>query len=135
MKVNPRERILKERGLVLKQAAPRKSKGFTPRILPDYSKRKTTLMRYLEQKYGVAIEEVLLSGSLAVVAKRLGNEVDVTTLSKWIKKFKLRYTKDNLPDCKGCRQHGVACEGGICYVLIGLELYELVPNKKEELLR
>ncbi|KKK55867.1 hypothetical protein LCGC14_3070220, partial [marine sediment metagenome] len=95
---------------------------------------KTPLMQLLEHKYGYAIEDVLVSGSLSVVAKQLGNEVDTSTLSKWIKKLKLRYNADNLPDCKDCRQYGLACEQGVCYVLINLELYELVPIKRKEML-
>ena len=132
-KDNPKERIMKERGLVSTQTAPNKSRRFTPRILPDYSVPKTTLMKYLENKYGIRIEEVLVSGSLSMVAKKLGDEVDVTTISKWIKKFKLRYTATNLPNCTTCRQYGPACEGGICLVLIKLELYELIPTMKEKL--
>jgi len=100
--------------------------------IPDIPK--TALMRYLEQKYGHRIEDVLVSGSLSVVAKKLGDEVDTSTLSRWIKRFKLRYGADNLPSCEGCKQCGLACQQGICYVLINLELYELVPTKQKEVL-
>jgi hypothetical protein len=91
-------------------------------------------MKYLEQKYRINIEDVLVSGSLSVVAKKLGNEVDVTTLSKWVKRFKLRYTEDNLPDCLGCRHHHPACDIGICDILMNLELYDLALLKRKELL-
>lgn len=129
-----KEKILAERGIILTKPAKHKSTKLTTKIIPDRSKPKTTLMKYLEAKYGVAIEDVLVSGSLSIVAKRLGNEVDETTLSKWIKRFKLRYTASNLPDCVGCRRYGPACQGGICYVLLDLGLYELIPIKKEEVL-
>ena len=135
MKPSPRDRILKERGLQLTRPAPKKHRRLVHSIKPTYSGQpKTALMKYLEQKYRVAIEDVLLSGSLSIVAKRLGNEVDVTTLSKWIKRFSMRYTEDNLPQCDGCKHYGPACESGVCYVLINLELWELVPIKKKEVL-
>ncbi|KKN53793.1 hypothetical protein LCGC14_0598860 [marine sediment metagenome] len=133
--LTPRERILKERGLLEKQSAPRKHKRLQPAIRVTVLDRlKTPLMRYLEQKYGKLIEDVLVSGSLSVVAHKLGDEVDTSTLSKWIKRFKLRYSKDNLPSCMDCKQYGLACGQGVCYVLLGLELWELVPIKQKEVL-
>ena len=131
---SPREKILQERGLTMTQTAPRRTRRLVPRVVPNLALHKTTLMKYLEEKYKVAIETILLSGSLSIVAKKLGNEVDETTLSKWIKRFKLRYTKDNLPNCNGCKQEGPACQSGICYVLMGLELYDLVPIMKGHLM-
>lgn len=130
-----KDKILKERGLTVTRPAPKKHRRFMPEIKVTYSgKPKTPLMRYLEQKYQVPIEDMLVSGSLSVVAKRLGNEVDVTTLSRWIKRFKLRYTVDNLPNCEGCKHEGIACQAGVCYVLLNMELYDLVPIKKQEVL-
>lgn len=128
-----KERILKERGLTQRRPAPKKHKRLQPSIkvtVPGESK--TPLMRLLEARYGKPIEDMLVSGSLSVVAKQLGNEVDTSTLSRWIKRFKLRYSAGNLPSCEGCKQFGLACQMGVCYVLISLELYELVPLKKEE---
>ncbi len=135
-RLTPRDKILRERGLSEHQPAVRKHKRFLPSMVSTTiaGRSKTPLMRYLEQRYGLAIEKVLLSGSLSVVAKKLGNEVDVTTLSKWIKRFNLRYHKDNLPICEGCKSFGPACTVGVCYVLIALELYDLVPIKKKEML-
>jgi len=133
--LTPRERILKERGLLERQPAPRKHKRLQPAVkvsIPDIPK--TPLMRYLEQKYGRPIEDMLVSGSLSIVAKRLGNEVDTSTLSRWIKRLKLRYGEDNLPSCEGCKQYGLACQQGVCYVLLNLELYELVPIKQKDVL-
>ena len=133
--LTPRERILKERGLLERRPAPRKHKRLQPAIkVTVLGVSKTPLMRYLEQKYGKPIEDMLVSGSLSVVAKQLGSEVDTSTLSKWIKRFKLKYTVDNLPSCEGCKQYGLACEQGVCYVLLNLELYELVPIKQEEVM-
>jgi len=130
-----KDKILKERGLTQTRHVPKKHRHFMPEIKATYSgKSKTPLMRYLEQKYHTAIEDVLVSGSLSVVAKKLGNEVDVTTLSRWIKRFKLRYTADNLPNCEGCKHYGVACQAGVCYVLLNMELYDLVPIKKAKVL-
>lgn len=133
-KLSPKDRILKERGLLEYRPAPRKHRRHLPIEIIYGGKPKTALMRYLEQKYGQTIEELLLSGSLSVVAKKLGNEVDNTTLSKWIKRFNLRYHADNLPECKGCKHYGLACQGGICLVLVQLELYDLIPIMKEKLL-
>ena len=133
--LTPRDRILKERGLLQRRPAPRKRKLLQPAIKVTISAvPKTPLMRYLETKYGIAIEDMLMSGSLSVVAKKLGNEVDVTTLSRWIKRFKLRYTADNLPSCEGCKQYGITCDLGVCNVLIALELWDLVLLKKKDIL-
>ena len=95
---------------------------------------KTTLMKYLENKYKVRMEDVLMSGSLAVVRKKLGSEINPATISKWIKKYKLRYTKDNLPQCK-CPSYGPVCDSGLCVILMDMELYDLVPAKKAEILK
>lgn len=130
-----RRKLLSERGLTVTKPHPRRHRQLRPTTkLITGGPTKTPLMKYLEQKYGRSIEELLLSGSLNVVAKLLDNEVDRTTLSRWIKRFKLRYTKDNLPDCEGCPHHGPACESGVCYVLIEQGLYELVEVKKKELM-
>lgn len=138
MKLTPaniRSKLLKEQGLTEYKPEPRKHKRFKPIIEPSIGGTgKTPLMRYLEQRYGEAIEKILLSGSLSVVRKRLDNEVDTSTLSRWIKRFKLRYTVDNLPNCLGCRHYGPACDSGVCYLLIELELWDLIPIKKKEVL-
>ncbi len=128
-----RTKAMKEMGITSFKPEPKKQRRLRPIPQPIInSKLKTPLMRYLELVHGDAIENILLSGSLSVVAKKLDNEVDVTTISKWIKRLKLRYTKDNLPQCGGCRRYGPACEGGICYILIELELYNLLDIKKAE---
>ena len=130
-----RSRLLKERGLTEHKPEPRKHKRFKPVIEPSIGgPGKTPLMKYLEQKHGEAIEKILLSGSLSVVKKHLDNEIDTSTLSRWIKRFKLRYTADNLPNCNGCQHHGPACDSGVCYLLIELELWDLIQLKKKEVL-
>ncbi len=130
-----RTQAMKELGITSFKPTHRKQRRLKP--VPagsTNSESKTPLMRYLELVHGEAIEQILLSGSLSVVAKKLDNEVDVSTLSKWIKRLKLRYSKDNLPQCDGCSRYGPACEGGVCYVLIELELYDLLEVKKKEVL-
>lgn len=138
--VNLKDRILKERGLVkVKERKPGHQRDTFGKFAPApkaviSGKRKTPLMKYLEQKYNVALEEILVSGSLSIIAKRLGGEVDVTTISRWIKRFNLRYSEDNLPDCTNCRHRGPACEGGVCLILMESEQWDLVLLKKEVML-
>jgi hypothetical protein len=133
-----KQRILKERGLVRVDKRNRKRNSFEGhRIAPKAiiaGKGKTPLMRYLEQKYNVAIEEALVSGSLSVVAKKFGNEVDVSTLSRWITRFKLRYTATNLPVCEGCQHATPACNGGVCHILMELEEWDLMLLKRQQIL-
>lgn len=131
-----RTRLLKERGLAEHKPAPRKHRQFKPLIKGTSSgKPKTPLMRYLEQKYGEPIEQVLLSGSLSIVARKLGGEVDTSTLSKWIKRLRLRYNEGNLPNCEGCSWYRPACDLGVCHILIELELWDLLEVKKKEVLQ
>ena len=129
-----RRQLLKEKGLTsFKPESTKHAKlKHTPAPTLD-PKLKTPMMRYLELVYGEPIERMLLSGSLSVVAKKLDNEVDTSTLSKWIKKLKLRYSETNLPQCEGCSRYGPACEGGVCYILIELELYGLLHLKRKEM--
>lgn len=126
--------VMKEYGITSFKPTPHKQKRLKPTPQPTINnKDKTALMRYVELVHGESIETILLSGSLAVVAKRLDNEVDTSTLSKWIKRLKLRYTINNLPQCDGCPKYGGACDSGICYILIELELYDLLEVKKKDM--
>jgi len=130
-----RNKLLKEVGLTPTQKEKRRNHKLKPlpqAVIPKV--RKTPMMLYLEEKYKEPVEKVLLSGSLNVVAKHFNGEVDRSTISRWIKRFKLRYDKDNLPQCEGCLRYGPACDSGICYILLELELWELVPIKKQEVL-
>jgi len=130
-----RAQLLKEKGLTSFKPEPAKHSKLRHAPMPALDPRlKTPMMRYLELVHSEPIERMLLSGSLSVVAKKLDNEVDVSTLSKWIKRLKLRYSKTNLPNCEGCSRRGLACDGGICYILIELELYDLLQLKREEMM-
>jgi len=130
-----RQQLLKEKGLISFKPEHTKHAKLKPVPMPIIdNKLKTPMMRYLELVHGEPIEQILLSGSLSVVAKKLDNEVDTSTLSKWIKKLKLRYTPDNLPKCENCARRGTACESGICYILIELELYGLLQIKKRSMM-
>ena len=130
-----RQQLLKEKGITSFKPEPTKHSKLKPVPMPTLDQKlKTPMMRYLELVYGEPIERMLLSGSLSVVAKRLDNEVDTSTLSKWIKKLKLRYSEDNLPTCYHCSRRGPACETGVCYILIELELYTLLHVKKREMM-
>ena len=130
-------KVLANRGLTLtkrkRHCHPRMTSS---RPLPP-SHKKTPLMKYLEEKYGKgqSIWEILISGSLSVVAKALGDEVDVTTISKWLKKYKLKYTATNLPDCNICNRYSTThCDQGVCKLLIDMEEWNLVILKKQALL-
>ena len=130
-----RQQLLKEKGLTsFKPKRVKHAKLRPAPTAPIDPKLKTPMMRYLELVHGEPIERMLLAGSLSVVAKKLDNEVDVSTVSKWIKKLKLRYSEDNLPDCQGCSRYGAACDSGICYILIELELYDLLQLKRKEMM-
>ena len=129
-----RQQLLKEKGLTSFKPTTKHRAKLRAIPIPSVDRKlKTPTMRYLELVHGEPIEVMLMSGSLSVVAKKLDNEVDTSTLSKWIKRLKLRYGEDNLPQCQGCARYGTACESGICYILIELERYELLPLKKKEM--
>ena len=130
-----RQQILKEKGITSFKPTHGKHAKLKHTPIPTINRKsKTPLMRYFELVHGEPIERILLSGSLSVVAGKLDNEVDVSTISKWIKKLKLRYTEDNLPNCDGCPRRASACDSGICYILIDLELYDLLQVKRKEMM-
>lgn len=129
-----RRKALKERGITAFKPK-HGSRKLRPAPYPSINENiKTPMMRYLELAYGEPIEQMLLSGSLSVVAKKLNGEVDTSTISKWIKRLRLRYTTTNLPKCKGCTRYTPACESGVCHILMELELYDLVHIKRREIL-
>lgn len=129
-----RHRLLKERGLVSSRPARRKHTKIVPTLIA--TGKYTPLMRYLEMRYGngESMVRILLSGSLAVVRKKLGSEVDRSTLCRWIKRLKLRYGEDNLPECGGCQHHKPFCDLGVCNLLMELEQYDLVEPMKRKLM-
>ncbi len=129
-----RQQLLKEKGLTSFKPDKREHRKLKPLPKPFISqKMKTPMMRYLELVHGKPIETLLLSGSLSVVAKKLDNQIDVSTISKWIKRLKLRYSSDNLPQCDGCSRHGPACDGGVCLILMEMGLYSLLELKRKEM--
>jgi transposase-like protein len=129
-KLNLRDKVMSEMGVITYKEQ-HKQKKLRPK--PHVSRvKKTPLMKYVELVEGESIEVILLSGSLSKVSERIG--VDPSTISKWIKRFKLRYSKDNLPNCTGCARVGLACQTGVCYVLIEMELYDLLELKRRTML-
>ena len=129
-----RQQLLKEKGLTSFKPDKIKHRKLKPLPRPSINpKHKTPMMLYLELVHGEPIERLLLSGSLSIVAKKLDNKVDVSTISKWIKKLKLRYTENNLPQCDGCSRHEPACDGGVCMILMELGLYNLLTLKRKEM--
>ncbi len=130
-----RERILKERGLVMTKPGHRQRRIY--KVTPTYEIiSKTPTMQLMEMKYckGERLEDILMTGSLNQVVKRFHGEVDRSTVSKWIDRLKLVFTKDNLPICKTCHHKGPACDGGICLILMEREQYDLLEVKKVEVL-
>mgnify|MGYP001568633809 FL=1 len=126
-----RKQLLREKGLT--DVATTIHHHIHPAIQPVDPKLKTPLMKYLELVYGEPIEDLLMSGSETEVARKLDNQVDVTTISKWIKKLRLRYGKDNLPKCDGCRRRTPTCDAGFCLILGDLGLYSLLDVKRKEM--
>lgn len=49
---------------------------------------KTDMMKMIEYKYKVKLEDFIFTGSLSEVARRLNGDVDRTTISKWRKYIK-----------------------------------------------
>ena len=133
-----RERILRERGLLKQKAKKGVRRSRLVRNPADSltvkASDKTDKMRYLEIKYGKPIEVLLLSGSLTEVVKSLHDEVDFTTVSKWIKKLKLRYSITNMPSCNNCPRWNPVCQAGYCSILADKEQYDLLEVKRKELM-
>lgn len=76
-----RRNILKRKGL---SPEPKTKRMRTEDELPDLYP-KSPLMRYLEAKYKVKLEEVIFKGSLLDVRKYFNWEVDRSTISRWRK--------------------------------------------------
>jgi hypothetical protein len=127
-----KEKILQEHGLTEVRPGKRKHKKLVHIAPTRQDSNKTTHMKLLERLHGKPIEELLLSGSLSYVAKLL--DIDTSTASKWIKRLKLRYTKDNLPDCNGCPARQLTCVMGVCTILMEHDQWDLVELKQKEVL-
>jgi len=82
-----REQILKEHGLISHQKAKGKGKRLVTHLPTMLTGSKTILMELLESRHKKDIRELLITGSLTVVAKNLG--IDFTTVSKWKKRLGL----------------------------------------------
>ena len=126
-----RKQILSNRGVVVAKPP---GKHTVLATIPTTNKDhlKTPHMRYLEVVHGKPIEKLLLSGSEAKVGELL--DIDKSTVSRWIKRLKLRYTRDNLPDCTICTRAVPACLIGICVILVDLEQWDLVSLKEKEIM-
>ncbi len=126
------EKILRERGLMITQESKGKRRHIvsTPSQVPD--NHKTPLMKMAEVTLGQPIEVILMSGSLSQVAGRIG--CDPSTVSKMIKRLKLRWSADNLPDCSRCDRATLACIDGVCNILVDAGLVELVEVKAKQIL-
>ncbi len=129
-----RERILKERGLVMTKPGHRRRIIY--KVTTTESMPKTSRMQLMEIKYckGERLEDILMTGSLNQIVKRFHGEVDRSTISKWIDKLKLVYTKDNLPVCLTCHHKALACDGGVCTILMEREQYDLVEVKQRQVM-
>jgi len=77
-----RRRILKHKGI--EAVEPGTKRLLQLDDLPDYFP-KTSLMRYIETKYHIRLEREVFKGSLTDVCKKLGWEVDRSTISRWRK--------------------------------------------------
>ena len=130
-----RKRMLRDRGLQHITRDPKRKRKVDniPAIDVD-TNGKTKHMQYLELKYGVRIEEVLLSGTLEEVVKRLGGEVNYSTISRWIKRLKLRYSEENLPSCEFCLHYAeMYCPEGVCNLLLKLDRRDLLTAKMKQM--
>ncbi len=127
-----KQKVLDEHGLI--EHRPSKGKHTRLVTIPESNldPLKTPHMRYLELVHKKPIEQLLMAGSLSIVSKKLG--IDTSTASRWISKLKLRYSEDNLPQCKGCPRYNKACNVGMCNILADQNLWELVLLKQTELL-
>ena len=82
MTKNLKEKILKKRNVVLE---PRTKNPITPDELQTPFK-KTSLMKYIELKHSVPIQELIAHGSIDDVALLTG--IDRSTVSKWRKRIR-----------------------------------------------
>jgi len=127
-----KQKVLEERGLIEHKPAKGKHKRLVTIPPSNLDYLKTPQMKYLELVHKKPIETLLMEGSLSIVAKKL--DIDTSTASRWIKKLKLRYDKDNLPVCEGCARFQRMCELGICAILADLDDWDLILIKQKELL-
>jgi len=133
MGLSLKEKVLKERGLVEQQGSVGQHKRLVTIPKSNLDHLKTPHMKYLEMGHKKPIEQLLLAGSLSMVAKKL--DIDRSTASRWIKKLNLRYSETNLPSCDGCSRYRKSCEVGLCPILIDIGRWDLVNLKQKEMYR
>ncbi len=88
-----RRRIIKEHGLI----PPKPPPFFLPEQ-PEYDESaidfpKTSLMKYIETRYGISLKLDVYRGSINDTCSRYGWEVDRSTISRW-RKIIRRYMID-----------------------------------------
>lgn len=86
-----RERILRHKGLRIGELG-----KLTDKLPEDKTGRKSTLIRYVEDKCRKPIEEIIWSGSAREVAEKI--EVNPRTIRRWREEFPLnefKYGKNN----------------------------------------
>ena len=126
-----RKQVMRQQGIILKPGNPNPIKKMP--IAPK-SYFKTPSMRLAEAKLGMPIEEILQMGSLSQIVKLLDGEIDKSTVSRWIKRLKLRYSATNLPSCYNCQHRTDKCDIGLCAILWDREEWELVLIKRKEVM-
>jgi hypothetical protein len=130
-----REKVLKQRGLTLKTTGVHSHSRIVAHLVgPDLDEYKTPMMKYLEQKYALRLDQLLQECSLTQACKRLGREVDTTTLSKWKLRLGITYNDEHLPACEGCLTEDDKCDFGYCSILYERGRYDLMLIKKREVL-
>lgn len=127
-----RKQVLSNHGVMVSKPPGKHSVLTATRTLTTKEHLKTPHMKYLEVVHGKSVERLLLSDSEARVGELL--DIDKSTVSRWIKRLKLRYTRDNLPDCTICTTARPACLIGICVILVDLEQWDLVSLKEKEIM-
>lgn len=86
-----RERILKHKGLRIGELG-----KLTGKLPEDKTGRKSTLIRYVEDKCRKPIEDIIWSGSAEEVSSKI--EVSARTIHRWRKEFPLnefKYGRNN----------------------------------------
>ena len=128
------DKILKQRGLIRHKPAIDRPKRLAPaKPFKTFDDMKNKNMRYVEMKYGVRLERLLMSGSLNVISKAIGNSVNRSTLGRWRSMLQLCYDKEHLPACEHCTYQEDMCSIGACAVLVKLGRSDLLAAKKSEI--
>ena len=92
----------------------------------------TDKQRMIEMTHGLPIE-LLLTGTLVEVKRRLNHEVSKATISRWRDKLKLNWSTINLPSCDSCRSRSTSCIVDICRILAQAQKPKLIILKAKEM--